>query len=121
MPIWTGTIFDFLIALFLNPVWLLIFLVVAILVGLLLDTLFLMAGLGLVNGKNRTFGTIFVTALIGVVLGWIPCLGCIIYWYIIKTRHETSWGGAIAAWFIAGLIPLLIIGAIFFLVLFPLL
>lgn len=114
-------IVSLLLGLFLNPVWLLVFLVATILLGLVLDTLFLYVGLGVFGGKNRTFGAVFVTALIGVVLGWIPCLGCIIFWYIIKTRHETSWGGAIGAWIIAGLIPLIIAFLVVWLVLLPVL
>ncbi|WXG46578.1 MAG: hypothetical protein WED05_07980 [Candidatus Atabeyarchaeum deiterrae] len=106
--------------LFLNPVWLVTFVVLAIVIGLLLGSVFLMVALGAVNGKNRKFGSVFVTVLIGVVLGWIPCIGCIIYWYIIKIRHETSWGGAIAAWLIAGLIPLVIVLIVFMLVVLPL-
>jgi hypothetical protein len=100
--------YTLIMGLFLNPMWLIVFLAAAILIGLVLGTLFLHVGLGAVGGKHREFGTVFVTVLIGTVLGWIPCLGCIIYWYIIKLRHETSWGGAIGAWLIAGLIPLVI-------------
>jgi hypothetical protein len=73
-----------------------------------------MLGLRVVNGQNRGFGTVFVTVLIGVILSLIPCLGCILYWYIIKTRHQTGWGGAIGAWLIAGLIPILIVVAVLF-------
>ncbi|WXG43998.1 MAG: hypothetical protein WED04_08205 [Promethearchaeati archaeon SRVP18_Atabeyarchaeia-1] len=112
-------IYTFLMSLLLNPMFLIVFLVAIILISLVLSTLFLMLGLGAVGGKNREFGSVFVTALIGSVLGWIPCVGCILYWYMIKTRHETSWGGAIAAWLLAGLIPLAIAIAIFWLVLLP--
>jgi hypothetical protein len=112
-------IWTILFGLIYNPVWLLIFIVVAIVIGLILGALFLMVGLGAVGGKHREFGTVFVTALIGAIVNYIPILGCILYWYMIKVRHETTWGGAIAAWIIAGLIPLAIILAIFFFVLLP--
>jgi len=93
-----------------------IIIVLFFVIGLVLGTLFLMLGLSAVNGKHREFGTVFVTVLIGVVLSIIPCLGCILYWYMIKTRHETGWGGAIAAWLIAGLVPIVIVvGVLWFL------
>ena len=95
---------------------LLVFVVLFFVLMLVLGTLFLIVGLGVVNGKHREFGTTFVTVLIGSILTLIPCLGCIIYWYIIKTRHETGWGGAIGAWLIAGLIPLIIVFAILIIV-----
>jgi hypothetical protein len=100
----------FLLSLFANPVSLVIFFVALIVISLILGTLFLMVGLGAVNGKHREFGTVFLTALIGSIVGQVCC---ILYWYIIKSRHETSWGGAIVAWIIAGLIPLAIVLAVF--------
>jgi hypothetical protein len=114
-------IVSFLLGLVYNPMWLIVFLVATILIGLVLGTLFLMVGLGAVGGKHKEFGPVFVTVLIGSVLGWIPCVGCIIYWYIIKTRHETGWGGAIGAWLLAGLIPLVIAFFIVMLFLIPIL
>nr|MDO8100547.1 hypothetical protein [Candidatus Njordarchaeota archaeon] len=112
-------IWTILYGLLLNPLYLAIFVVVAIVLGLILGALFLMVGLGAVNGKHREFGTVFITALIGAIVNYIPIVGCILYWYMIKVRHETTWGGAIAAWLIAGLIPLAIILALFVFVIFP--
>jgi hypothetical protein len=92
--------------------------VIALVVFLVLGTVFLMIGLGAVSSKNKEFGTIFVTNLIGAILMvFIPCLGVILYWYIIKTRHETTWGGAIGAWLISIIVPIIILLAVFFLVL----
>jgi hypothetical protein len=98
-----------LIALLLNPVTLVIIIALFFVLALVLGALFLKVGLGAVTSENRGFGTVFVTVLIGVILSMIPCLGCILYWYMIKVRHHTGWGGAIAAWLIAGLIPILIV------------
>jgi hypothetical protein len=114
-------LYTLLLGVFLNPLWLLAFLVAAILLGLVLDTLFLFAGLSVVEGKNRTFGAVFVTAIIGALVNWVYCIGWIIYWYAIKTRHKIGWGGAIGAWIIAGLIPLIIIFAVLGLILLPVL
>jgi hypothetical protein len=89
---------------------LLLFLVLFLVLMLVLGTLFLMAGLSAVNGKHRVFGTTLGTVVIGSLLMLVlPCLGCILYWYFINVRHDTGWGGAIGAWVIAGLIPLVIV------------
>lgn len=106
------SIYDWILANFLVVV------VVALVLFLVLGAVFLMIGLGMVGGKKREFGTVFVTNLIGVILQeFIPCVGCIIFWYIIKTRHETGWGGAIGAWLISIIIPAIILVAILFAVL----
>ena len=97
----------------------LIFLAVLILVSWILGALFMMVGLGAVGGKHREIGSVMITVLVGALLGWIPCLGCILYWYFIKMRHETSWGGAIAAWIIAWIIPFAIVLLVGWFVLFP--
>lgn len=81
------------------------FLVAFIVIGLLLGV-----ALGPVNGENRdlgsTFGTAFLIALTYLVM-LIPligiflfCIVIILQWYLIKSRHEVGWGGAIVAWVI---------------------
>jgi hypothetical protein len=77
--------------------------------SLLLMTIFLRIGIKAVGGKHLEFGAVFLTALIGYLVELIPCIGCIIYWFIIKSRHDTSFGGAIGAWLLAFLIPFAII------------
>jgi hypothetical protein len=99
----------------------LIFLAVLIIITWILGALFLMVGLGAVGGKHRELGSVMITVLVGAILGWIPCLGCILYWYFIKMRHETSWGGAIGAWIIAWIIPVIIVLALAWIAIFPLL
>lgn len=64
--------------------------------------------------ERMTFGSVIVTQLINAIVGLIPCIGCIIQWYIIKVRHTDSWGKAIVAWFLAALIPAAIILGILF-------
>ncbi|MHA1906862.1 MAG: hypothetical protein ACW98Y_06185 [Candidatus Thorarchaeota archaeon] len=85
---------------------------VVIVVFLLVYGLFLGIALGFVNGENRNIGTTFVTALGIALLGWIPILGCIISWYLIKTRHEVGWGGAIVAWLLTAIIAFIVIFAV---------
>ncbi|MHA1834477.1 MAG: hypothetical protein ACTSV7_10855 [Candidatus Baldrarchaeia archaeon] len=75
---------------------------------LIIGSIFLLIGLKVVGAPETDFGRVFVTALLMAIVGVIPCLGCILQWYFIKTRHEVGWGQAILAWLLAGLIPLVI-------------
>ena len=83
-----------------------------IIVALVVQAIFLGIGLGFVNGKNRELGTTFVTALLMSLVIVIPCIGCIIAWYFIKTRHDVGWGGALAAWLLGAIIMIIVIAAI---------
>ncbi|MBN2228293.1 MAG: hypothetical protein JW779_01795 [Candidatus Thorarchaeota archaeon] len=76
--------------------------------NLLIQGLFLGVGLGVVNGKNRDIGDTFVTALLMSLVIWIPCLGCILAWYFIKSRHGVGWGGALIAWIVGGIIQIVV-------------
>jgi hypothetical protein len=95
--------------------------ILVIVVFLIVYGLFLGIALGFVNGENRELGSTFITALVIALLGWIPILGCIISWYMIKTRHEVGWGGAIIAWLLTAIIAAIVIFAITFLLGIPLL
>ena len=88
--------------------------ILVIVVFLIVYGLFLGIALGFVNGENRELGTTFVTALGIALLGWIPILGCIISWYLIKTRHEVGWGGAIIAWLLTAIIAIIVIAVLIF-------
>ena len=91
-----------------------IFLVVALvfIVSFLIQGIFLGIGLGFVNGQNRDLSTTFVTALLMALVIWIPCLGCFIAWYFIKSRHEVGWGGALVAWLLGAIIQFIVIIAL---------
>ena len=84
-------------------------------VGLIINALLLGVVLGWTKGENREFGTTVITALIMAIVGIIPVIGCIIQWYVIKTRHEQTWGGAIATWIVLLIVTAVIIVAIVFL------
>ena len=84
-------------------------------VGLIINALMLGVVLGWTKGENREFGTTVITALIMAIVGIIPGIGCIIQWYVIKTRHEQSWGGAISTWIVLIVVTVVIIVAIIFL------
>jgi hypothetical protein len=75
-----------------------------IILSIVIQAVFLGIGLGFVNGTNRELSSTFVTALMMGLVTWIPCLGCILAWYFIKTRHGVGWGGALAAWILGGII-----------------
>ena len=92
-----------------------------IVVGILIQAVFLGIGLGFVNGENREIGTTFVTALLMGLVGWIPCLGCFISWYFIKSRHNVGWGGALAAWLLGGIVMMIVVFAIIFIFFAPIL
>ena len=79
---------------------------------LVVQGIFLGIGLGFVNGSNRELGSTFMTALLMSLVGLIPCVGCFISWYLIKTRHNVGWGGALAAWLLGGIIMIIVILAI---------
>jgi hypothetical protein len=83
-----------------------------IIVQLIIQGFFLGIGLGFVNGSNRDLGSTFVTALLMSLVIWIPCLGCFIAWYFIKSRHDVGWGGALVAWLLGGIIAFLVVIAI---------
>ena len=90
-----------------------VFLVIVILlIVFIIGALFLWLGLKAVDSRDDTFGNVCVTQILNIVLGLIPCIGCFLQWYAIKERHDTSWGGAIAAWLLSLIIPIVIIVAI---------
>jgi hypothetical protein len=91
-----------------------IFLIIALvfIVSFLIQGIFLGIGLGFVNGQNRNLSTTFVTAFLMALVIWIPCLGCFIAWYFIKSRHEVGWGGALAAWLLGAIIQFIVIIAL---------
>ena len=90
-------------------------LVLVFVVFLLINAVFLGIALGFVNGKNRDLGTTFVTSLLNALVSVIPCIGCILALYFIKTRHDLGWGGAIAAYILTFVIAIVVIIAILFL------
>jgi len=85
-----------------------------IVVGIVVQAIFLGIGLGFVNGTNREIGSTFVTALLMGLVSWIPCLGCILSWYFIKSRHGVGWGGALAAWILGGIIMAIVMVVLLF-------
>jgi len=93
----------------LGIVIIIVLIVVVFLIFLIIGAFFLWLGLKAVDSTSDTFGNVCVTQVINIALGLIPCIGCILQWYAIKERHDTSWGGAIGAWLLALVIPIVII------------
>jgi magnesium-transporting ATPase (P-type) len=98
-----------------------IIVIVFIIVVLLFATFFLYLALKIVDAKNTDFGDVFVSALLMALVGWIPCIGCILQWLIISNRHKTSILKAIIIWLIAGLLPIIITIIIIAAIVLPLL
>jgi len=101
-----------LFGLTIDMILLLVFLI--FILNLIIQGVFLGIGLGFVNGKNRQIGSTFVTALFMSLVIWIPCLGCILAWYFIKSRHEVGWGGALIAWILGGIIQAIVMFLLIF-------
>ena len=87
---------------------LLIFVLLIIIISLIFETIFLKIALGLFKAKHTDFGEVFVTSLICALIGWIPCIGCILSWVVINSRHDTGFGTAIVVWLLAIIIGLII-------------
>ncbi len=95
------------------------FIVVFVIIGLCLGV-----ALGPVKGENRELGSTFVTAfyialtylilLIPILGFFLFCIAIILQWYIIKSRHEVGWGGAIVAW----IITIILIAIVIFIIAF---
>lgn len=85
---------------------------IVIIVSIIVQAIFIGFGLKIANGSNREFSATFFTALIGSMVIWIPCLGCILAWDFIKIRHDVSWRGAILAWLLGGIIQVITIAII---------
>jgi len=78
-----------------------ILIVLFILISILIGTICYKIAFGVVDAKNEDWKSVLITSVICALVGWIPCLGCILCWYIIKSRHDLSWGKAIIVWLIA--------------------
>jgi hypothetical protein len=101
--------FDWIFGIFglgLTSILILAFLV--FILSFIIQAIFLGIGLGFVNGENRDLSSTFVTSLLMALVIWIPCLGCFIAWYFIKSRHNVGWGGALIAWLLGAIIQLLV-------------
>jgi hypothetical protein len=88
--------------------------IIYILVLLVLGTIFLKLALGVVESKNKDFSSVFVTNILNVLVGFIPCIGCILQWIIINARHETGILKAILVWLFSILIAIIITVIIIF-------
>lgn len=104
--------FGWILALLTGEVLLLILLF--IIIYFVIQGFFLGIGLGFVKGKNRNIGSTMVTALLMALVIWIPCLGCILAWYFIKSRHDVGWIDALIAWILGAVVAFVVLLAIAF-------
>ena len=103
---------EWLIGLFTAQVLLL--LVIFLIIYFVIQGFFLGIGLGFVKGKHTNIGSTMVTALLMTLVIWIPCLGCIIAWYFIKSRHDVGWLDALIAWILGAIVAIVVLLAIAF-------
>ena len=88
-----------------------IIILVALIIGMiLLNLLFLKIGIKAVKGSFKK--SIFGTWILMILCNMVPCVGCILQWVVINTRHKTGFGNAIIAWLIVIFLPGLIVGGI---------
>ncbi len=84
--------------------------IVILLISIAISALMLMVGIKVVGGSYNSFGQIMGTVVLSVLVGWIPCLGCILGWYFVKSRHTPdSWLKALGALIIAAIVPFIIV------------
>jgi len=112
-----GAFWEWFIGLGLITIILIILAIIFIV--LLLETLFLYIALKMVGAENDNFGSVFLTAFLMALVGWIPILGVILQWIFISSRHNTGFLKAIGIWLLAGLLPILIALSIIIFGLFP--
>ncbi|MHA1803253.1 MAG: hypothetical protein ACTSU4_01835 [Promethearchaeota archaeon] len=92
----------------LGIVGIIVLIIIIILIGIVINTIFLKIGLALFESTNNEFGAVFVTALIMALIGWIPCIGWILCWVVINSRHDTGFWQAIVIWLISSLISFIV-------------
>lgn len=86
----------------------------AIAVGFLLYVISLKISLAIVDGSDKEFGTVFITALLSYLVSYVPCVGCFISVYFINSRHGISYGKGILAYILAGLLPAIALTVLMF-------
>ena len=82
--------------------------IITILLAIVIITLLLKIALSLMESSYHNFSYIFMTALLCILVGMLPCIGCILQWLIISYRHETGIGRAIKIWLLAIIIGIII-------------
>ena len=89
------------------------FIIIFVLVFLLIITISLIVGLSVVKSKFNDIGSVFITALYCALVGWIPCLGCILSLLIVRARHDTGFLAAIVVLLISFIFGFLLTYLIF--------
>ncbi len=85
-----------------------VLIVVVILIMLGINAILFKLALRLVKAERTDLVNVYITSLICALLGWIPCVGCILCWVVINARHNIGLVKAILVWILAPLIALII-------------
>ena len=87
--------------------------ILILVIAIAISALLLLIGLKVVGGEYSSFGQIMGTTILMTIVQIIPCIGCILAWYFVKSRHTpNSWGKALLAILISMVLPYLLIGLI---------
>lgn len=87
----------------------LIIIIIALILAIIIYTILLKIALSYVESSYQNFGYVFITSVLCTLVGFIPCIGCVLQWLIINYRHETGIGRAILIWILAIIIGLIIV------------
>ncbi len=105
----------------LDPLTIIILIILGIImVFLSISTLFMMWALNITNGENQGFFPVFLTTFICLIIGdALPCCGCFLAPVIIQSRHKLDYGKSFLTYFLASLLPFLIVVGIIILIFLP--
>ncbi len=82
--------------------------IITIILAIVIITVLLKIALSFVESRYHNFSYIFMTALLCMLVGLLPLVGCILQCLIISYRHETGLGRAIKIWLLAVIIGIII-------------
>lgn len=82
----------------------LVIFIVVVVVNLVMNVVGILLGVKAVKGENQEFGSILLSWLITVLLGWIPCLGCFLVSWLLGKRHEVGFWKGFLIYLLASLI-----------------
>ncbi|MFW9801940.1 MAG: hypothetical protein ACFFFC_04780 [Candidatus Thorarchaeota archaeon] len=93
---------------------LLFYMIIFAIIFIIISVLSLGWALDRVGGQDTGFGSVFITSLVMGLVMIIPCLGCVLALWVIKTRHSVGWMNSLIAWIVAVIVSLVIFIAIAF-------
>ena len=87
---------------------LLLYLVIFAIIFIIISVVSLGWALDRVGGQDTGFGSVFITSILMGLVMIIPCLGCVLALWVIKSRHSVGWMDSLIAWIVAVIVSLVI-------------